>query len=73
LALAEYEGALEVIGLFEFYATRNPRMVGDQHPLLPHLWLFETPLALSRLPRLVLTYTIEDEAGFVTLQNLQRL
>lgn len=47
-------------------------MVGSPHPDLPDLWTFEAP-AIARLPAIVLTYTIEDDDGFVTLRNLHRL
>jgi hypothetical protein len=73
LAPAEYDGGLDVLLLFDKYACINPRMAGTQHPELPHLWLFETPPAVSRLPRVVLVYTIEDDEGYVTLWNLYRL
>jgi hypothetical protein len=73
LGSAEYADALEVLALFDTYAKRNPRMAGEQHPDLPHLWIFETPAALSRLPRIAVVYTIEDDEGFVTLRNLYRL
>jgi hypothetical protein len=73
LAPAEHEDALDVIELFEKYALINPRMAGDQHPVLLEFWTFETPIALTRLPRIVLTYTIEDQDGSVTLRNLHRL
>jgi hypothetical protein len=73
LAPAEYQGAIEVIDLFEIYACRNPRMAGDEHSELPGLWVFETPSALSRLPRLALVYGIDDDDGYVTLCNLYRL
>jgi len=73
LGKASYKAGLEVLELFETYALRDPRMAGVQHPTLPGLWLFETPSALKRLPRLVLVYSIEDDEGFVTLWNVYRL
>jgi hypothetical protein len=73
LALAEYDAGVDLLVLFDEYATLNPRMAGTQHPDLPHLWLFESPSALSRLPRVVLVYTIEDDEGYATLWNLYRL
>lgn len=70
---AEYDPFVDLLVLFDQYATINPRMAGSQHPHFAHLWLFESPSALSRLPRVVLVYTIEDEEGYVTLWNLYRL
>ena len=70
---ADYDAGLEVLELFEASACRNPRMVGEPHPEMGGLWLFETPYELRRLPRLVLVYDIDDDAGLVQLWNVYRL
>lgn len=59
--------------MFDQQAVIDPRMPGEQHPVLSELWLFETPGAIVRLPRLVIVYTIDEERGVVDMWNLYRL
>jgi len=69
----EYEGALEILGLFEQFALKDPKMAGVPHPHLPSVWVFQTPTALVRFPQIAVLYTIDEPEGFVTLWNLYRL
>ena len=73
MAPPEYSLGIEILDLFERQAVIDPRMPGEQHPTLPDLWLFETPNAVVRLPRLVVVYTIDDRRGAIDLWNLYRL
>jgi len=73
LATAEYALGVEVLDLFERQAVVDPRMPGEPHPALPHLWIFETPAAIARLPRLIVVYTIDEAQGVVDMWNLYQL
>jgi hypothetical protein len=73
LAPHEHLAAIEVLDAFEKQAKIDPRMPGDEHPAIADLWVFETPSGIVRLPRLVVSYTIDDEGGFVDMCNLYRL
>jgi len=73
LAKAEYLDALQVLGVFEQFALKDPKMAGEPHPHLPAVWVFQTPPALSRFPQIAVLYTIDEREGFVTLWNLYRL
>jgi hypothetical protein len=73
LASTEYAAALEVLGLFETFALKDPQMAGEPHPSLATVWVFQTPPTLARLPQVAIVYTIEEVQGFVTLWNVYRL
>ena len=65
---------MEVLDTFERLARIDPRLPGIAHAAVSGLWLFEGPTrGISRLPRLVIVYTIDEAEGFVDLWNLYRL
>ncbi len=66
----DYQLLLEVTNLFERYVEIDPKMAGMRHPDHKELWLFQTPDALLRLPKIVIVYSIEPDEGFVTLWNI---
>ena len=70
---ADYEAGLEVLELFEQLVAVDPQMPGVRHPTLDDHWVFVTPAAIRRLPKFVITYTIETVDGVVVLWNLNRL
>lgn len=73
MGAVDYPAGIEVLDLFTLQAEREPRMPGSPHSALPDLWVFETPSAIKRLPRIAVVYTIDDANGFVDLWNLYRL
>jgi hypothetical protein len=66
----DYQTLLEVTVLFEKYVEIDPKMAGTPHPEYQDLWVFQTPEALYRLPKIVIVYSIEPSDGFVTLWNI---
>ena len=48
-------------------------MPGEPHPSIPDLWVYESPEMISRLPHVVILYTIDVETGTVVLENIIRL
>jgi hypothetical protein len=66
----DYQTLLEITDLFERYVEIDPKMAGIPHPEHQELWVFQTPEALSRFPKIVIVYSIEPDEGCVTLWNI---
>lgn len=43
-------------------------MIGVPHPAMPHIWVYESP-RLTRMPSIVIIFSIDDDEGFVDLWN----
>lgn len=65
-------GYLELLQNFQELAERNPYMLGLPHSNLPNIWVFESP-SLNRLPRVSISFEIDEQRGNVMLWNCHLL
>ena len=72
LASINANGYLELLQNFQELAERNPHMLGLPHANLANIWVFESP-ALNRLPRVSISFEIDEQRGNVMLWNCHLL
>lgn len=58
----------EILENFEEIAKIDPFMLGVPHPNIPQLFVYQSP-KLATMPSCVFTFTINEDAKVVTLQN----
>src|SRR5690606_39428809 len=70
---ADNDGFWDVLQSFDDAVCVNPRSVGEPHPKLPNLWVYQSP-PITRIARMFILYEIDrSEEHTSELQSRENL